>query len=57
MERRVFMKYTAAAGAALMLHPFEPFAITSAAKIKLALVGTGARGSSLWGSDSRQRVW
>ena len=49
MERRVFMKYTAAAGAALMLHPFEPFAITSAAKIKLALVGTGARGSSLWG--------
>lgn len=49
MERRTFMKFTAAAGASLMLHPFESFAITPGKKIRLALVGTGARGSSLWG--------
>jgi hypothetical protein len=41
MERRTFMKYTAAAGASLMLHPFEPFASNPAKKIRLALVGTG----------------
>ncbi|MBC7948805.1 MAG: Gfo/Idh/MocA family oxidoreductase [Chitinophagaceae bacterium] len=51
MERRNFMKYTAAAGAALMLHPFESFAIPPGKKIRLALVGTGARGSSLWGRE------
>jgi predicted dehydrogenase len=51
MERRTFMKYTAAAGASLMLHPFESFAVRPGAKIKLALVGTGARGSSLWGRN------
>lgn len=51
MERRTFMKYTAAAGAALMLHPFESFATTPGKKIRLALVGTGARGSSLWGRE------
>lgn len=49
MERRTFMKFTAAAGASLMLHPFESFAIPPGKKIRLALVGTGARGSSLWG--------
>ncbi|MBL7742018.1 MAG: Gfo/Idh/MocA family oxidoreductase [Chitinophagaceae bacterium] len=51
MERRTFMKYTAAAGASLMLHPFESFAIPLGKKIRLALVGTGARGSSLWGRE------
>ena len=51
MERRKFLGYTAAAGAALMLHPFESFAILPGKKIRLALVGTGARGSSLWGRE------
>jgi predicted dehydrogenase len=51
MERRTFMKFTAAAGASLMLHPFESFAIPPGQKIRLALVGTGARGSSLWGRE------
>ena len=51
MERRTFMKFTAAAGAALMLNPFESFALPPGKKIKLALVGTGARGSSLWGKS------
>ena len=50
MERRKFLGYTAAAGAALMLHPFEGFAFTPGQKIKLALVGTGHRGSGFWGS-------
>jgi predicted dehydrogenase len=50
MERRKFLGYTAAAGAALMLHPFEGFAFTAGQKIKLALVGTGHRGSGFWGS-------
>ena len=39
MERRTFMKYTAAAGASLMLHPFEILAINPSEKIKLAQVG------------------
>ena len=51
MERRTFMKFTAAAGASLMLHPFESFAIPPGKKLRLALVGTGARGSSLWGRE------
>jgi len=51
MERRTFLGYTAAAGASLMLHPFETFAIPPGKKIRLALVGTGARGSSLWGRE------
>lgn len=51
MERRTFMKYTAAAGAALMLHPFDSFATVPNKKIRLALVGTGHRGSSLWGRE------
>ena len=54
MERRTFMKFTAASGAALMLHPFESFANLPAEKIRLALVGTGSRGSSLWGKDMIQ---
>jgi len=51
MERRTFMKFTAAAGASLMLHPFESVAIPPGKKLRLALVGTGARGSSLWGRE------
>lgn len=51
MERRSFMKYTAAAGASLMLHPFETFAISPDQKMKLAMVGTGHRGSGFWGGD------
>ncbi len=52
MERRSFVKYTAAAGASLMLNPFASFAAANPGqKIKLALVGTGARGSSLWGKS------
>lgn len=51
MERRKFLGYTAAAGVALMLHPFESFAIAPGKKIRLALIGTGARGSSLWGKE------
>ena len=39
MERRKFLGYTAAAGVALMLHPFETFAIPPGKKIRLALVG------------------
>ncbi len=51
MERRTFMKFTAAAGASLMLHPFESFATPKGKKLRLALVGTGHRGSSLWGTE------
>jgi len=51
MERRSFVKYTAAAGASLMLHPFSSLAAGSATKLKLALVGTGSRGTSLWGKQ------
>lgn len=51
MERRTFLGYTAAAGASLMLHPFESFASATDGKIKLAQVGTGHRGSGFWGKD------
>ncbi|MEO7925076.1 MAG: Gfo/Idh/MocA family oxidoreductase [Chitinophagaceae bacterium] len=50
MERRTFLGYTAATGASLMLHPFEPFA-AGPARIKLAQVGTGHRGSGFWGKN------
>lgn len=49
MERRTFLGYTAAAGASLMLNPYESFAIPPGKKLKMALVGTGARGSGFWG--------
>src|SRR5688572_9300165 len=48
MERRTFLGYTAATGAALMLNPFELFA-SSATKTRLVMVGTGHRGSGFWG--------
>lgn len=51
MERRTFVKYTAAAGASLMLHPFSTLAKASGKKIRLAQVGTGHRGSGFWGQD------
>jgi len=52
MERRKFLGYTAAAGAAYMLQPFETFALSPGApKIKLAQVGTGHRGSGFWGKE------
>ncbi|HSN60577.1 MAG TPA: Gfo/Idh/MocA family oxidoreductase [Ferruginibacter sp.] len=51
MERSTFIKYTAAAGASLMLNPFELFANSSGAKIKLAQVGTGHRGTGFWGKN------
>ena len=49
MERRKFLGYTAAAGASLMLHPYASFANTTGKKLRLVMVGTGHRGSSLWG--------
>lgn len=51
MDRRNFIRYSAAAGSALMLEPFAPFAQTGAAKIKVAMVGTGVRGTGFWGAD------
>jgi predicted dehydrogenase len=50
MERRAFIKYTTAAGAALMLHPFASFA-ASGTKARLAMIGTGHRGTGFWGRD------
>jgi predicted dehydrogenase len=49
MERRTFLGYTAAVGASLMLHPFESYSIPPGKKLRMALVGTGARGSGFWG--------
>jgi predicted dehydrogenase len=51
MERGTFIKYTAAAGAALMLNPFEMLATGTGAKIRLAQVGTGHRGTGFWGKN------
>jgi predicted dehydrogenase len=51
LNRRNFLGYTAATSAALMLNPFASFAATPTKKLKLALIGTGARGSSFWGKD------
>lgn len=50
MERRTFVKYTAAAGAAMMLPGMETFA-GSGSKIKVVQVGTGHRGTGFWGKD------
>ncbi len=48
MKRRQFIQYSAASGAALLLHPLSSLATNSSSKIKLALVGTGHRGSGFW---------
>jgi predicted dehydrogenase len=50
MERKTFVKYTAAAGAALMLKPFEGLAGFGDKKVLLAQVGLGHRGTGFWGS-------
>lgn len=50
MERRTFLGYTAATGAALLLNPLAGLAYNGP-KIKLALVGTGHRGSGFWGTQ------
>ncbi len=50
MKRRQFIHYTAASGAALLLHPLSSLANNRSSKIKLALVGTGHRGSGFWGN-------
>ncbi len=50
MERRAFVKYTAAAGASLMLHPFSSFA-ADGTRARLVQVGTGHRGSGFWGKE------
>lgn len=51
MRRRKFIKYTSAAGAALLLPQLKPFANPAGLKIKLAMVGTGHRGSGFWGKE------
>ena len=51
MERRNFVKYTAVAGASLMLYPFTTLAAGAGEKITLALAGTGVRGVGFWGRD------
>lgn len=51
MERRKFLGYTAAASAALMLDPYRALALETGKKTRLALVGTGHRGSGFWGAD------
>ncbi|HRG93583.1 MAG TPA: twin-arginine translocation signal domain-containing protein, partial [Chitinophagaceae bacterium] len=50
MERRTFVKYSAAAGAAMMLPTLESMA-RSGSKIKVVQVGTGHRGTGFWGKD------
>jgi predicted dehydrogenase len=50
MERRTFVKYSAAAGAAMMLPTLESIA-RSGAKIRVVQVGTGHRGTGFWGKD------
>ena len=50
MERRTFVKYSAAAGAAMMLPTLESIA-RSGAKIRVVQAGTGHRGTGFWGKD------
>ena len=51
MQRRKFIQYTSAAGAAIVLPSLKPYASTNAAKIKLVQAGTGHRGSGFWGKE------
>lgn len=50
MERSTFLKYSAAAGASLMVKPLETLAVGTK-KIRLAQAGTGHRGSGFWGNE------
>jgi predicted dehydrogenase len=50
MKRSQFIRYSAATGAALLLKPLASLA-TNNTKIKLAVVGTGHRGSGFWAKD------
>jgi hypothetical protein len=56
MERRNFVKYTAVAGASLMLHPFTTLAAGAGEKITLALAGTGVRGSGILGKGPDKKL-
>lgn len=51
MQRRNFLKNTAAAPAALTLPTIRPFAKVNQSKIRLVQVGTGHRGTGFWGRD------
>jgi predicted dehydrogenase len=51
MKRNDFIKTTTAAGAALMLQPFDILANAPAKKIRLTIVGTGIRGCTTWGIE------
>jgi len=51
MHRRSFIHYSAATGAALLLHPLASLAKPASGKLKLALAGTGHRGSGFWTRD------
>ncbi len=51
MDRRKFLGYTAATGAAILLNPFTNLAMPTSVKLKIAQVGTGHRGSGFWGKD------
>lgn len=50
MERRTFVKHTAAAGAAMMLGQMDTLA-SPKEKIRLAQAGLGHRGSGFWGTE------
>lgn len=54
MQRRNFVKATIATGAAMAFQPIASLASQSDLKIKVALVGTGSRGSSLWGTTIKK---
>ena len=56
MERRTFMKFTAAAGASLMLHPFESFAIPPGKKIRLSLGGYRCPWDQVFGEERSSKL-
>ncbi len=55
IDRRNFLeKSSAAAGAVLINNPFPAISRPSAAKMRVALVGTGVRGTSMWGRNLQE---